>query len=105
MKLEAETDAADQVAARFVELFQPSRDRGVSVRLKLAKGELLHLLHDFVHADPLGERRIDIHRLAGDAAALLLRLDVMERAHVVQPVGQLHQQHADVVGQGQQEFA
>ena len=29
----------------------------------------------------------------------------MERAHVVQPVGELHQQHADVVGQRQQELA
>jgi hypothetical protein len=30
---------------------------------------------------------------------------VVERAHVVQPVGELHQQHADVVGHGEQELA
>ena len=29
----------------------------------------------------------------------------MERAHVVQPVGELHQEHADVVAEREQEFA
>ena len=29
----------------------------------------------------------------------------MERAHVVQPVGELHQQHADVVAEREQELA
>jgi hypothetical protein len=37
--------------------------------------------------------------------ALLLVLDEVERAHVVQPVGQLDQQHADVVRHREQEFA
>src|SRR3546814_3522655 len=46
-----------------------------------------------------------VHRLAGDAAALLLILDEVQRAHIVQPVGQLHQQHPDVVRHGEQELA
>jgi hypothetical protein len=29
----------------------------------------------------------------------------MERAHIVQPVGELDQQHPDIVGHGEQEFA
>jgi hypothetical protein len=88
-----------------LQLLEPLGDRIIGFGLELLEGERLHLLHELVHADPLGERRIDIHRLARDAAALLRILDVMERAHVVQPVGQLDQQHADVVGHREQEFA
>ena len=32
-------------------------------------------------------------------------VDVAQRAHIVQPVGQLHQQHADVAGDGQHQLA
>ena len=106
MRLDAPADAADQVAAAaLVQRRQPLGDRFIGVGLELLEGERLHLGHELVHADPLGERRVDIHRLLGDAAALLLALDVMERAHVVQPVGELHQQHADVVRHGEQELA
>src|SRR3546814_7663959 len=42
---------------------------------------------------PLGERGIDIHRLLGDPAPLVGILDEMQRAHIVQPVGELDQQH------------
>ncbi len=51
-----------------------------------------------------GERGIDVQRLLGDAAARLRRHEV-ERAHVVQAVGELDQQHADVVGDGEQQLA
>ena len=37
--------------------------------------------------------------------ALGLVGDVVKRPHIVQPVGELDQQHADVVGHGEQEFA
>ena len=105
IELEAEADAADEVAALVDQLLQAPRDRGIGVRLQLAERQRLHLGHHLVHADALGERGVNIHRLAGDAAALVLRRDVMERAHVVQPVGELDQQHADVVAEREQEFA
>ena len=105
VELQAEPDPADEVAAGFVELLQPPRDRGVGVGLQLLERQRLHLVHDLVHADPLGERGVDIHRLLGDAAALVLARDVVERAHVVQPVGELDEQHADVVAQREQELA
>ena len=88
-----------------MEQLQAPGDRGVGVGLELLERQRLHLVHDLVHADPLGERGVDIHRLAGDPAALVLVWHVVERAHVVQPVGELDQQHADVVGQSEQELA
>ena len=74
-------------------------------RLQLAEGQCLHFVHVFVHAHALGERGIDIHRLARDALALFRRLDEMQCAHVVQPVSQFDQQHADVFRHGEQELA
>jgi len=74
---------------------------GTLAMLLVAGGIFVHSvpqIHELVHADPLGERRIDIHRLARDPLALLGLRYVMERAHIVQPVGQLDQQHANVVG-------
>ena len=88
-----------------LELLQPLGDRLIGFGFELAEGERLHLLHELVHADPLGERRVDVHRLARDPATLVGVLDVPQRAHVVQPVGQLDQQHTDVVGHRQQELA
>ena len=74
MRLDAAADALDQVAAAaLVEPLEPLGDRFVGVGLELAEGERLHLGHELVHADPLGERGVDVHRLAGDAAALLAR--------------------------------
>jgi hypothetical protein len=53
---------------------------------------------DPVAADVAGQRRVDVARLAGDPLALGLALDEVQRPHVVQTVGQLHQQDADVLG-------
>ena len=98
IELEAETNPADEIAAQLGQLLEPAGDRRIGVRLQFPKRQRLHLGHHLVHADSLGERRVDIHRLAGDAPPLLFRRDVIERAHVVQAVGELDQKHPDVVG-------
>ncbi len=103
-QLQARGDARHLVAATLLELGEALGDALIGFRLELLEGEQLHLAHELVHADALRERRVDVHRLAGDPAALVGILDVMERAHVVQPVGKLDQQHADVVRHGEQEF-
>ena len=51
-----------------------------------------------------GERRIDVDRLLRGAPARLRRHEV-ERAHVVQPVGELDQQHAHIGRDREQELA
>ncbi len=97
IELQSKTDPVDQIAALFGQLVQAARNRGIGIGLQLPERERLHLGHHLVHSDPLGERGIDIHRLACDSAPLLLGRDVMENPHVVEPVGELHEQHPDVV--------
>ena len=50
------------------------------------------------------QRRVDLHRLAGDAL-LLLRWQVLERAHVVEPVGELDDDDAHVLGHGHEHLS
>ncbi len=103
--LDRQRDRIDLPAFLAADLREPPGDRRIGFGLQLLEGEQLHLAHVFVHADALGERGVDIHRLARDAPALLRGLDEMQRAHVVQPVGELDQQHADVLAHREQELA
>ena len=50
------------------------------------------------------QRRVDVQRLAGDGL-LAVGLQVLQRAHVVQPVGQLDEHHAHIGDHGQQHLA
>ena len=59
--------------------------------------EVLELPLDLVDAEPVRERRVDLERLAG-LLDLLLAPEVLERAHVVQAVGELDQDDPHVVG-------
>ena len=95
----------DEIAALLAQEAEAGDDAGARVRMQLGEGEVLELVLHPVHADALGERDIDVHRLARDAPALVVALDEMQRAHVVQPVGELDQQHADVLGHREHELA
>ena len=63
--------------------------------------EVLELPLDLPDAEPLRQRRVDLHRLARDPLLLLGRQGA-ERAHVVQPVGELDEHDADVLGHRQE---
>ena len=89
--LHVERDGIDLAAVLAVDLIEPLRDRLVCLGLDLLESEHLHLAHIFIQPDALGQRGVDIHRLARDALALLGLLDEVQRAHVVQPVAQLDQ--------------
>ncbi|MCY1236866.1 hypothetical protein D9M72_495390 [compost metagenome] len=70
----------------------------------MAEREVLEFLAHVLHAHATGKRRIDIHRLFGNARPLLGR-HMVERAHIVQAIGKLDQEDAHVVGDRQQQFA
>ena len=97
-------DLGDQADVAGFQRLQSLVDHPVGVRIELAECQILELLAHLVHAHAAGERRVDVERLLGDAAARLAR-HVVERAHVVQTVGELDQQHPHVVGDRQQQLA
>ena len=61
------------------------------------EGEILELPLQLVDAQAVRERCVDLERLAR-LLHLLLAPEVLERAHVVEPVGELDQDDPDVMG-------
>ena len=90
------------VALRY--LRQPGGHRAVGFGIDEAEGDLLQLLAHALHAHAPGQRRIDFHRLLGDAHALVLA-HMVEGTHVVEPVGELDQENANVLRNRQQQLA
>ena len=72
-------------------------DFGVLARVQSGEGEVLELPLDRVDPQPVGQRRVDLQRLVRLRHLLLLRQGA-ERAHVVEAVGQLDQDHPDIGG-------
>ena len=71
---------------------------------EIAKREIFEFAANEAHAEPIGDRRVDVERFAGDAL-LAFGVEIFERAHVVQAIGQLDQHHAHVVDHGQKHLA
>ena len=72
-------------------------------RIERLEREFLELEAHRVHPQAIGDGSVEVERLAGDALALVRWHDA-DRAHVVQPVGQLHQDDAQVPGRGHGHF-
>ena len=84
---------------------QAAQDGRAPNRVEVGKAQLLQLATDRVAADIACERGIDVQRLTGDALALGRALDVLQRAHIVQAVGQFNQQHPHILADSQDELA
>ncbi len=67
------------------------------LRLERLEREVFELPLHLPDPEPLGQWGVDLECLAGDSL-LLLRRQPVQRAHVVQPVGQLDQDDPDVLG-------
>ena len=70
----------------------------------MLESEIFQFAADFAHAEAVRDGRIDFQRLARDALAAL-GAEAAERPHVVQPVGQLDDDDADIVHHRQQHLA
>ena len=79
-------------------------DLGVALGVQGGEGQVFQLPAHLLDAEAMGQRGVDVEGLLGGAALLPLRHH-SQRAHVVQPVGQLDQQHAPVVGHGHEHLA
>ena len=71
-------------------------DLGVLARVEDLEGEILELPLERVDAEPVRERRVHLERLLR-LLHLLLLAEVLDRAHVVEAVGELDQDHAHVL--------
>ena len=97
-------DALEECLSLAPQRLDFSGERGVRVRIGIAEREVFELAAQFAHAQPMSQRRVDVERFARDLL-LLFRLKVLERAHVVQAVGELDEHHAHVGDHGQQHLA
>ena len=102
--LEGRLDLADELLLIAAGALQLALEHAVAVRIEGAKTEVLELQLHRVQTQALGDRRVDLERLAGDAPPLHRRHHA-ERAHVVHAVGELDHDDADVAHHGEQHLA
>src|SRR5258708_4418652 len=74
------------------------------LRLQKAEGKVFQLITDNSHSQAMGDRRVDVQGFAGDAL-LFARLQVFKRAHIVQAIRKLDDDHANIIDHGQKHFA
>src|SRR5580658_4554684 len=71
--------------------------------VEMAERQVLQLAAHFAHAEAVRDGRVDLDGLSSHVRAAL-GAQIAERAHVVQAIGQLHDDDADIVHHGQQHF-
>ena len=76
----------------------------VAERVGVAEAQVLQLRLDRVDPEAVGDGRVDLERFPGDAL-LLVGGHGVQRLHVVQAVGELEQDHADVLHHRQHHLA
>src|SRR3984893_17797120 len=101
---ELHLDLGDQPKMPLRQGFQALTDHLMGFRVEFAERQFYELFAQLVHPDAARERRVNVDGFFGDPAARLGR-HVLDGAHVVQPVGELDQQHAHILGDRQQQLA
>ena len=97
-------DGRDGLCEFRLHLVETLGDGAIGLGLQDLERQRLELGAHVLHTHAAGERRIDFHGFGGDPLLLFGRHE-FERAHVVQAVGELDQQHTDVGRDGEQELA
>ena len=77
---------------------------GEALRVQRGERQIFQLLLQLLHAQPMGQRCIDLERFVCDAL-LLFAGHRGDGAHVVQPVGQLDDEHTQVASHRHQHLA
>ena len=89
------------MAARLVD---PRGQHPAPARIQRGETEFLQFQPDPVQAEPRGNRRVNLQGLARDPAAFR-GPKRGQRAHIVQAVGELQQDHADIIAHGHEHLA
>ena len=74
------------------------------IRARGSESQIFELAANQDHAEPVGHGRVNVERFARDAL-LLFGIEELQRAHVVQAVGQLDHHDAHIVDHGEQHLA
>ena len=108
MLLQLGIDQRAHLFQEFLADLAPALDRLFHVleglRFEMAKRQVFEFAANFPHPQPVRDGGVDFDRLPRNPFALFGR-QVLERAHVVKPVRQFHQHHADIVHHGQDHLA
>ena len=104
LAVEGRANAVDDVARSLHLLVHRLAQIFELARVHVAKCQVLELILDLSHPEAVGDRSVDLHRLLGDALPPLFG-EELEGPHVVQAIGQLHQDHAEVRHHGQKHLA
>ena len=98
-------DGLGQIALTdLARLRHHARDALVGVGFKVEEGQVLELPFNGAHAQTVGQGRIHVHGLASLKQATVLAQSC-KGAHVVQTVGKLNDNDADVLGHGEEHLA
>ena len=76
----------------------------IALPVQVEEAQVFELILDGTDTEPVGNRGIDIHGLGSDPLLGSFAL-VLQGPHVMQPVSQLDQNDADVLGHGNKQFA
>ena len=84
--------------------FQLGGDLLVARGVEVQQGQILQFPLGPLHAQPVGQRRIDLHGLQRLCPLFFLAL-ISHGAHIVHPVGDFDEDDADILGHGEQHLA
>src|SRR6267142_1292743 len=76
----------------------------ISLRINVTEREVFQLTAHLAHTEPVGKRSVNFHGLASDRLAAVGR-KISERSHVVETIGELDHDDADVIGHGEEHLA
>ena len=93
------------ITALLVQIVQPFKQQVAGIRIDFTEGKVFQLLTKCLHTHATGERRKNIQCFLRNALAFVIRFYEMQCPHIVQTVGQLNQQNANIIGGGKQQFA
>ena len=79
-------------------------DLAVPLGMQRGQRQVLELVLHLLHSQPVGQRGVDVHGLLGHALLLVLR-EGGQGPHVVEAVGQLDYQDAEVLGERHQHLS
>ena len=99
---------ADAIQKLLVSLpvgFDSPRDLFECRGIDVAERQVLELAAHLAHTQAVRDRAVDLDGFARDALAPLRLLNETERAHIVEPVRQLHDDDPDIVHHRQQHLA